>query len=77
MFSILQAGRRGHLLSRACPVRSFNHVLINPPVDRKKPVYEVGDVFVHVVKERDDGIVVRGTKMLATGSAPQCLRRAA
>src|SRR5438309_11297080 len=36
----------------------LNHVLINPPVDRKKPVHEVGDVFVHVVKERDDGIVV-------------------
>lgn len=47
----------------------LNHVLINPPVDRKKPVHEVGDVFVHVVKERDDGIVVRGAKMLATGSA--------
>ena len=29
----------------------LNHVLINPPVDRKKPVHEVGDVFVHVVKE--------------------------
>ena len=47
----------------------LNHVLINPPIDRKKPVHEVGDVFVHVVKERDDGIVVRGAKMLATGSA--------
>lgn len=47
----------------------LNHVLINPPIDRKKPVHEVGDVFVHVVKERDDGIIVRGAKMLATGSA--------
>jgi aromatic ring hydroxylase len=47
----------------------LNHVLINPPVDRKKPVHEVGDVFVHVVKERDGGIVVNGAKMLATGSA--------
>jgi 4-hydroxyphenylacetate 3-monooxygenase len=47
----------------------LNHVLINPPVDRNRPVHEVEDVFVHVVKERADGIVVSGAKMLATGSA--------
>ncbi len=47
----------------------LNHVLVNPPVDRKKPVHEVGDVFVHVVKETDGGIIVSGAKMLATGSA--------
>ncbi len=47
----------------------LNHVLINPPVDRKKPVHEVGDIFVHVVKETDGGIIVNGAKMLATGSA--------
>ena len=47
----------------------LNHVLVNPPVDRKKPVHEVGDVFVHVIKETDRGIVVSGAKMLATGSA--------
>jgi len=47
----------------------LNHVLINPPIDRNKAVHEVEDVYLHVVKERDDGIVVRGTKMLATGSA--------
>jgi 4-hydroxyphenylacetate 3-monooxygenase len=47
----------------------LNHVLINPPVDRNRPVHEVEDVFVHVVQERDDGIVVSGAKMLATGSA--------
>ncbi len=47
----------------------LNHVLVNPPVDRKRPVHEVSDVFVHVVKETDGGIVVNGAKMLATGSA--------
>jgi 4-hydroxyphenylacetate 3-monooxygenase len=47
----------------------LNHVLVNPPVDRKKPIHEVADVFVHVVKEQDDGISVSGAKMLATGSA--------
>jgi len=47
----------------------LNHVLVNPPVDRKKPIHEVADIFVHVVEERDDGIIVSGAKMLATGSA--------
>ncbi|MBV9614102.1 MAG: hypothetical protein JO031_01445 [Ktedonobacteraceae bacterium] len=47
----------------------LNHVLINPPVDRHKPVHEVSDVFLHVVKETDGGIIVEGAKMLATGSA--------
>jgi aromatic ring hydroxylase len=47
----------------------LNHVLVNPPLDRKKPVHEVADVYVHLVKERDDGIIVSGAKMLATGSA--------
>ena len=47
----------------------LNHVLVNPPVDRKKPVHEVADVFVHVERETDGGIIVSGAKMLATGSA--------
>ena len=47
----------------------LNHVLINPPIDRNRPVHEVDDVYVHVVREKDDGIVVSGAKMLATGSA--------
>lgn len=47
----------------------LNHVLINPPIDRDREVHEVEDVFVHVVEERDDGMVVEGAKMLATGSA--------
>ena len=47
----------------------LNHVLINPPVDRNRPVHEIADVYLHVVDERDDGIVVNGAKMLATGSA--------
>jgi 4-hydroxyphenylacetate 3-monooxygenase len=53
----------------ACRGLFLNHVLVNPPVDRKKPIHEVADVFVHVVKEQDDGIIVSGAKMLATGSA--------
>jgi 4-hydroxyphenylacetate 3-monooxygenase len=46
----------------------LNHVLINPPIDRNRAVHEVEDVYVHVVAERDDGMVVSGAKMLATGS---------
>ncbi len=47
----------------------LNHVLINPPVDRMKPVHEIADVFLHVVRETDRGAIVSGAKMLATGSA--------
>lgn len=47
----------------------WNHAIINPPVDRNKPADEVGDVFVHVEEERDDGLVVSGAKVVATGSA--------
>jgi 4-hydroxyphenylacetate 3-monooxygenase len=47
----------------------LNHILINPPIDRNREVHEVEDVYLHAVAERDDGIVVRGAKMLATGSA--------
>jgi 4-hydroxyphenylacetate 3-monooxygenase len=47
----------------------LNHCLINPPVDRNKPVHETGGVYVHVVQEKDGGVVVSGAKMLGTGSA--------
>lgn len=47
----------------------WNHAVINPPVDRDQPPDEVGDVFVHVEQERDDGLVVSGAKVVATGSA--------
>ncbi len=53
----------------ATKVLFLNHVIVNPPVDRNKPVHEVEDVFVHVVRETDGGIIVSGAKMLATGSA--------
>jgi 4-hydroxyphenylacetate 3-monooxygenase len=46
-----------------------NHAIIHPPVDRNKPPQEVGDVYCHVEKETDAGIVVSGAKVVATGSA--------
>ena len=47
----------------------WNHAIIHPPVDRNRPPEEVSDVFMHVEEERDDGIVVSGAKVVATGSA--------
>lgn len=47
----------------------LNHAIIQPPVDRNRPSDEVSDVYVHAVKETDAGIIVRGAKMVATGSA--------
>ena len=46
-----------------------NHAIIHPPVDRNRPPQEVGDVYCHVEKETDAGIVVSGAKVVATGSA--------
>jgi 4-hydroxyphenylacetate 3-monooxygenase len=47
----------------------LNHALVQPPVDRHRPPDEVGDVYVHVEKETDAGLVVSGAKVVATGSA--------
>ncbi|MEH6377675.1 4-hydroxyphenylacetate 3-hydroxylase N-terminal domain-containing protein [Streptomyces sp. KLMMK] len=47
----------------------LNHVIINPPVDRKRAIHDMEDVFVRAVRETDAGVVVSGAKMLATGSA--------
>jgi 4-hydroxyphenylacetate 3-monooxygenase len=47
----------------------LNHAVINPPVDRDRPPDDVGDVFVHVEEERDDGLIISGAKVVATGSA--------
>ncbi|GAA3000389.1 4-hydroxyphenylacetate 3-hydroxylase family protein [Actinokineospora diospyrosa] len=47
----------------------WNHAIVHPPVDRDRPPDEVADVFVHVEKETDSGVVVSGAKVVATGSA--------
>jgi 4-hydroxyphenylacetate 3-monooxygenase len=47
----------------------MNHTLVNPPVDRNRDIHEVDDVFIHAVGETDEGVIVRGAKMVATGSA--------
>jgi 4-hydroxyphenylacetate 3-monooxygenase len=47
----------------------MNHAIVHPPVDRHRPADEVADVYVHVEKETDAGLVVSGAKVVATGSA--------
>lgn len=46
-----------------------NHTIVNPPIDRDKPVDEVKDVYVTIQKETDAGIYVSGAKVVATNSA--------
>lgn len=48
----------------------LTHVLINPQVDRSKPPSQQPDEFTYlgVVRETDEGIIVRGAKMLATAA---------
>ncbi|MBG6471843.1 4-hydroxyphenylacetate 3-monooxygenase, oxygenase component [Pseudomonas aeruginosa] len=47
----------------------LNHAIVNPPIDRDKPVDQVKDVFISVDEEIDGGIVVSGAKVVATNSA--------
>lgn len=47
----------------------LNHAIVNPPVDRHKPLNEVKDVYVRVEKETEAGIWVSGAKVVATNSA--------
>ncbi|MEU8328827.1 4-hydroxyphenylacetate 3-hydroxylase N-terminal domain-containing protein [Micromonospora sp. NPDC048839] len=47
----------------------WNHAIVHPPVDRSRPPDEVSDVFVHVERETDAGVIVSGAKVVATASA--------
>ena len=49
-------------------VTFVNHAIVNPPVDRNKPLEEVRDVYMHVEKETDAGLIVSGAKVVATTS---------
>ena len=39
-----------------------NHAIVNPPVDRNKQLDEVRDVYMHVEKETDAGLIVSGAR---------------
>jgi 4-hydroxyphenylacetate 3-monooxygenase len=45
-----------------------NHAIVNPPVDRNKQLEEVRDVYMHVEKETDAGLIISGAKVVATTS---------
>jgi aromatic ring hydroxylase len=47
----------------------WNHAIVHPPVDRSRPPEEVADVFIHVERETDKGLIVSGAKVVATASA--------
>src|SRR5579863_387349 len=46
----------------------LTHTLVNPPVDRSKSASQQADEYAYlgIVKETNDGLIVRGAKMLAT-----------
>ena len=46
----------------------LGHAIVHPPVDRHLPFEETRDVFFHVEKETDNGLVVSGAKVVATGA---------
>lgn len=46
---------------------ALTHVLINPQTDRSKPPHEqTQDVAARIVEENEDGIVIRGARMVST-----------
>ena len=49
-------------------VTFVNHAIVNPPVDRNKQLEEVRDVYMHVEKETDAGLIISGAKVVATTS---------
>src|SRR6266516_1060662 len=49
-------------------VAFVNHAIVNPPVDRNRPLDDVKDVYMHVQKEVDGGLIVTGAKVVATTS---------
>src|SRR3546814_16787757 len=56
---------------RRCQEAVFylNHAIVNPPVDRDKPSSEVRDVYLHVKRETDGGIIVSGAQVVARNTA--------
>ena len=48
----------------------LSYAIVPPQIDRSKPAHQQSDPTLHcgVVKERDDGIVLKGAQQLATGA---------
>jgi 4-hydroxyphenylacetate 3-monooxygenase len=48
-----------------------SYAIVPPQIDRSKPAHQQSDptLYAGVVKERDDGIIIKGAQQLATGAA--------
>ena len=48
----------------------LSYAIVPPQIDRSKPAHQQSDPTLHcgIVKERDDGIVLKGAQQLATGA---------
>jgi 4-hydroxyphenylacetate 3-monooxygenase len=55
-------------------VTFVNHAIVNPPVDRNKSLEDVRDVYMHVEKETDGGLIISGAKVVATTSTLTALQ---
>ena len=46
---------------------TMTHVLVNPQVDRSRPAHlQESEIVAQIVKETDEGMIVRGARMVAT-----------
>lgn len=50
-------------------VLHVGHAIVHPPVDRAKGLEAAKDVYVRVERETDNGLIVSGAKVVATGAA--------
>lgn len=46
-----------------------NHAIVNPPVDRHLSPDQVEDIYIHVTKETDAGLIISGAKNVTTNAA--------
>lgn len=58
--------RAGAKLARDVPF--IGHAIVNPPIDRQDPS-AASDIMIRVEKETDEGLVISGAKVVATGTA--------
>ena len=54
------ARRWSHFFQETMPY--VNQAIVNPPIDRHRPPDQVDDVYIHVIKETDAGLIVSGEK---------------
>ncbi len=50
-------------------VSYWNHAIVHPPIDRHLGADHAGEVCMRVEEENDNGLIVSGAKVVATGSA--------